>query len=354
MKKIFIHVGAGKTGTSAIQEFLRTNRDRIRESGIILPDEGLIDRGTIFAHHGLSDHGPYRAKNCMELWSDLSNREPSTLVVSSEDFHSKISEPDGLQFFEAIKSALIGWDVKIVFYIRRQSQWYQSAYQQWVKGNMEARPVDDHYKLYKKNPVDQLLQFAKVFGDQSMIVRPFERVQLAGGDAVGDFAQVIGLKLDPDFVIPRGNVNPRLVPDALELKRLVNGYAKGVKEVRHIRQDLLEYSAHDGGKHGSQIFSNHAILKKTQQLRIERDMEERYQEIARRFLGRDDGVLFRVDPEPDPSLPADAPPTESARGPDEASLFLIYSLYRRLDHLSEVVERLEARIWQLEKFTKSE
>ena len=37
---LVIHVGHGKTGTSAIQSFLALNQAKLREFGVIYPDNG--------------------------------------------------------------------------------------------------------------------------------------------------------------------------------------------------------------------------------------------------------------------------------------------------------------------------
>ena len=51
MKQIFIHVGAGKTGTSAIQEFLKLNEKKLSQKGLYMPEIGRDDSNKFIFHH---------------------------------------------------------------------------------------------------------------------------------------------------------------------------------------------------------------------------------------------------------------------------------------------------------------
>ena len=42
MKQLYIHIGTGKTGTSAIQEFLYNNRKELLSDGVRYVDAGIV------------------------------------------------------------------------------------------------------------------------------------------------------------------------------------------------------------------------------------------------------------------------------------------------------------------------
>src|SRR5690554_3774829 len=53
-KTLYLHIGLGKTGTTALQEFFWANRSQLAKRGIDYPDYCVIAG----AHHALSPHQP--------------------------------------------------------------------------------------------------------------------------------------------------------------------------------------------------------------------------------------------------------------------------------------------------------
>ena len=51
MSKVTIHIGAGKTGSSAIQLFLKENASTLAEDGILVPAENLERGGRNVGSH---------------------------------------------------------------------------------------------------------------------------------------------------------------------------------------------------------------------------------------------------------------------------------------------------------------
>ncbi len=51
-KNLILHIGMGKTGTSALQDFFWTNRARLEKIGLQLPKYGAVSH----ANHLLSSH----------------------------------------------------------------------------------------------------------------------------------------------------------------------------------------------------------------------------------------------------------------------------------------------------------
>lgn len=51
MHNLYIHIGAGKCGSSATQTFLRQNRDVLDEAGVLVPTTKLTPDGSRFGRH---------------------------------------------------------------------------------------------------------------------------------------------------------------------------------------------------------------------------------------------------------------------------------------------------------------
>ncbi|MDQ2092274.1 hypothetical protein [Marimonas arenosa] len=331
-RKLFIHVGAGKTGTSALQDFFFANEERLAQKGVVFPKHGRSPNKISIAHHPLAWRGRFRLgeeADVLALWREIAALEQPRLVVSSEFFHGKVTDPDGPAFFEKLKEMFHDTDIRIVFYLRRQSQWLQSAYAQWVKNNLQSRTFQKFVRSFAHNPVDQVFAYAEVFGSEAMIVRPFERGQFAGGSIQRDFCAAIGINWDDAFVLPEGNPNPRFAGDALELKRQINRFAGTARELRAIQRDLQAYSDLVG-RDSRSVFVSHAMLDRTEQQRIENENEPKYARIARDFLGRADGVLFR---DPLPQAPETAEADEGAVATDQVRVYLLMQIHHRIERL---------------------
>ena len=350
-KTIFIHVGAGKTGTTAIQAFFKLNRSRLQQQGIAIPSVGMINVDKGIAPHKLSDHGPHQKGEALGLWGQISNLTDSCLLVSSESLHSKISAPDGLVFFESVKKILSEWSIKIIFYIRPHSQWLQSAYEQWVKSNLLTRTIDEQISVYRNNPSEQIFMFGKIFGVNNVIVRPYEKNQFVGENIFSDFANAIGISIGEDYEFPKGNLNSRLSAEALELKRELNLFASNQKELQSLKKDLLEYSSITAKEQTTSTFHKHSIISTDQQRKIENENEENYRRIAKEFLGRKNGKLFFEKIKEEDSISTVEKNEDNINKVNSSKVtvfvFLLYKLYLQLDVLKRRNDELEEELEKL-------
>ncbi len=346
-KELFIHVGAGKTGTTALQEFLRINRSKLQEKGLVLPDIGLVKTENAIGHHKLSGVGSHANPNVLSMWQAISKANEKKLLLTSETFHNRISQQDGVGFFTEIYNIFSGWEIRIIFYLRRQSQWQQSAYAQWVKGNMESLTIEEHTKRYKRNLADQVFCFSDVFGQQNIIVRPYEKQQFNGGNIFSDFFQIMGLSIDDSYDFPRRNPNPRLTVEALNFKRVVNSFCNDVSEARLCLNDLLSYSDHENAHSSTNIYHRHNLMSQKLQEKIEFENQGKYEIIAREFLGREDGNLFLDAPE----FKSESRDKENRE--DECHrlyTYLFQQLYTKNQNLTRLNEELKLK---LEKYTRA-
>ena len=149
MKKLFIHIGRAKTGSSALQRFLATNKESLSLYGFKYADTGFF----YDTHHPLSwalhkkvylrGDGKYwlraskyavQEKEPKEYWKVLRNEiEKSTynsFIISSEEFGVVI---DLHLTAQLLAEYLTGLDVKFIVYFRRQDEFLQSLYNEAVK-----------------------------------------------------------------------------------------------------------------------------------------------------------------------------------------------------------------------------
>ena len=83
-------------------------------------------------------------------------------------------------------------------YIRRQDYWLESAYKQWGMKDIRFKNVqhflETHmlYFPYNSNRLESIESWGKEFGDDSIIVQPYEKGQLKEGIII-DFLNKIGI-----------------------------------------------------------------------------------------------------------------------------------------------------------------
>ena len=134
-KRIVIHPGFHKSGTTALQESFAVNRGLLKNHGIDYPAPGTT------AHHRLAwsltqkpwgwrDRGGNRIPE--KYWpqhiKEILSAKESTIVISSEFF----SELDG-EKIRKVRSDLQGHNVEILFTLRPLAKLLPSTYQQYLK-----------------------------------------------------------------------------------------------------------------------------------------------------------------------------------------------------------------------------
>lgn len=295
MKQLYLHVGAGKTGTSAIQEFLQLNRSRLEVAGMYIPDIGRAGSDRFLFHHELAGgKGPtFDTNTTLELWEEIAQLDCEKLLVSSEIFHSRVKGRRGRSFFYQLRDLFIDCSVKVVFYIRREDQWLESAYEEWIKTGLkrDGESIDEFALGSQINLAEQVFLFAEIFGTENVIVRPYERAQFRGGNIFLDFLESVGVLPPGGLQFPKRNSNPRLSRDALEFKRIVNMVCRTREETERVGHFLRAYSKLQDHLR-QELFRKPRLLSLEAREVILAKCEPLYREIAQRFLGRSDGRLF--------------------------------------------------------------
>lgn len=224
MKKIIVHIGDAKTGSSSIQNYLTHNREILESRGILYSRIGLL------ADHGIANHklafclNPKRVEYqsiASDLYSNLraeiEQSHCSTLLISSEGFCSLRERNEVMK----LKQALYGFDIRIVAYLRRPDLWIESWYAQIVKKSPFITLTFTEYLKNHQNPsLSSVLQYAEVFGRQNVLARPFESSKMYRNDLIEDFFYTIG-HIKEGVAVEDSNKSPDIY--TTELLRVLNG-----------------------------------------------------------------------------------------------------------------------------------
>ena len=337
-KTLYIHIGRPKVGSTAIQRFLKFNRERLLEQGILYPRTGERENASHLLAEAMSaEDVAAREALFTELVAEIDAADCQSAILSSENFY--FVDPGQLAacFPERFQ-------VKIVCYVRRQDEVLVSSYIQEMKdGSLEPEDEQnlDRYlggkeRLRLLDYKAMLDNWAAVFGEGNIVVRVFEKGQLKG-NLFGDIMDVLGLYLDDDYRLPPQRVNPTPASDILALIKVINAYDEPKHFKRQLKSRLVEISEildYDARFDAKQVFS--AQRREKALAKFARSNAE----TARKYLGRSDGVLFR---EP----VRDAPASPGAISADT------YSLDRMAEIWIGMLVAQQKRINKLERQVRS-
>jgi hypothetical protein len=235
-KKMYIHIGFGKTGTTAIQSLFSRNRAELLKHDFLYPTTGL----QIGGHHLLSPLGACDISgNTKLMYKQLAkeiNDSPATNnFISSENFI--FATPN---LIEGVRKEFEKFDVKIIFYIRYQYALIESVFLQWQKVGDDYQGSVVNFFNKHKGAFDfeqRIAPWATYFGKDAIISRLYEK-KLIGGDVCNDIAAVLGLE---KLKVTSSGVdeNFSLRPEFSALVSLVDSANVGKEERSKIIKELL-------------------------------------------------------------------------------------------------------------------
>lgn len=280
-----IHIGAPKTGSTALQQFLTENAGRLAQHGCLYPDVNL--RG--FGHHDLAFllHGQYpdwatpQPRTLEALAEDMRRAvatQPRELVLSSEDFYI-FPAPGRLRAFLASNGAR--GNARVVVYLRRQDEALVSWYNQIVKAQGYTGSMEDALRDYRDlwDYRARLAPWAEAFGRDALAVRVLEK-----SDIRKDFLGILGLDMT-GFSFASTSPNARINRDLLEYQRQINREPISAQEKRRFHKALIALTAATAQ---TKAFDDTPLLDPAARTRLLQDYAASNAAVARDFLGRDD------------------------------------------------------------------
>ncbi|WP_235557277.1 hypothetical protein [Methyloglobulus morosus] len=301
-KKAIIHIGGHKTGTSAIQAFCVLNADSLRQMDIIYPLELVshIDRIGGQAHHGLVN----LFMDATTFWKHINLRPKGITDADIVSYLKSLPRDKNILFssenlmwfdlesIKAFKEMLSGFDVHVVLYVRRQDDALQALYQTVVVSIGETQKFND----YTSSVVKEVVKYDKIAENwQSIVdvgkvmVRVYEPDQLYCRDTVSDFfqllAEILQIQVDiSSWKHASGTINRGLPAHITGLIRYHNTLVTRKVVVPAIR--LMAKWLYKNSR------GSYEILSPSERRRLLESFAISNENLARKFLGREDGVLF--------------------------------------------------------------
>lgn len=228
--KLFIHIGAHKTGTTSIQMAMEDSGEALAEAGFVYPRCSWYHHAQhrlAFALKAMRDPAagdtPEFETELAGLKRALGEATAAAALISSEEFFS-LKEDAVARLAQGLRE----YEVEIVAFVRRPDELFLSSYNQNAKqpGNRFFKPLQQHLDDPGKviadiDYLDHIGKWAAHFGKDKVHLAVYE-----DGDVTGTICGI--LKIDAGRLNrPAGPVNRSVSGKTLELMRHLKAVGAG-------------------------------------------------------------------------------------------------------------------------------
>ncbi len=235
-KKLYLHAGLEKTGTTSIQRALDKHRGRVEKLGFFYPKATAVGKnillGAMFCDEYKErplflaavdkrggDHEKFVAMIKDELAKEYESTSATSLILSSEFIAGHTNLKKLRDYCDSIAE-----ETEFVLYLREQSALLMSLYSTYIKSggiefgtfgqlDQKALPSFLNYRMLVERAEDSF--------PGNVTLRIFDRKKLRGGDVIKDFLEVVGLhQHEDDIQVARQNESLSVV--GLEVLKTIN------------------------------------------------------------------------------------------------------------------------------------
>ncbi|MFT7130911.1 MAG: hypothetical protein ACI89U_003038 [Gammaproteobacteria bacterium] len=268
-KKLYLHIGSDKTGSTAIQYHMHKNIEWLAQRDIFVPPR-FLDRENGYASLFQNLSGD----NLQDFVNEIDASSLTSALVSWEGIHVLLLE-DLKLLFEYINH----YELVIIYYIREQAEIMQTGAFQVMK--QERQPIDfltkQELRMPKVREYEKIVNtWTKVFPAANFKLVVYDRGQLKGNDVVEDFFYQLGSPIDDEFSKNNAEINPSLdfySAQVLSMLESTSGFEK--LERIELVNSLLKYNANSSSNE-KYFYSKEQVEK----------IQEHYYDSNKRLLDR--------------------------------------------------------------------
>jgi hypothetical protein len=293
----YIHAGPHKTGSSAIQWFLKEHRAELLKLGNFVPESGTLHGG----HHPIvrdlcEQEVPEHQRSAAAKFVRAVSETPcEAVILSSEELDTLLGKSNNAAaFFNRIRQ--LNLEPKLIFFPRNQPQLINSRYAQVVKAFHCSESFADFVEGNRRSPIfgySRLIELAEAF-DAELIARPFTAETVARG-VVPEFLRTVGV--DPsqfsDSNVRRNeSTGPFTVGAARWLSRSI---VSAGKEVTWLQAERCKKSLAAYLQEKKLADTGYCGLTAALALQIEKEWQHQNDAFARQVWGKSWTEIFAVD-----------------------------------------------------------
>jgi len=169
-KKVILHIGVHKTGSTSVQAWAIANASALKRAGVYYPEMGRNPDGN---HSELAwsvaDDPRSSVKVFQQMLEEIEQSDQPVVFISGEEF--EYLQPHSIA---SLKSALEAFDVRIVLSLRPQHEIIRSQYGEWIR---QFLTVDDfsvfwrfHMRLPEYDFVTLWKNWSAAFGADNILL----------------------------------------------------------------------------------------------------------------------------------------------------------------------------------------
>ena len=273
---LIIHIGAPKTGSSALQKFLLENRKVLEDEGYFYPIHGLDKNGISGGHSilaiALLENRIEDAKEIYINWENEARANKKILFLSSESFFN---------LSDKLKNIIDDKRVLIISYQRDIIEYLVSVHNQLVKRHFSTVRFEEYIDLLLKNRnntanlVNKSFskiydEWAKNMGSENVIVKSYDSKLFFKNRIEMDLLSILNIDYSK-FKLKDKLTNISYTNNTLELKRMINYILdrENTKLNHRIDMALQHYSEMNFKKSKKKIPLTETSLKKLKEFILE-------------------------------------------------------------------------------------
>ncbi|WP_170764457.1 hypothetical protein [Ruegeria lacuscaerulensis] len=247
---LWLHLGMPKTGTTALQGYVRKNTAQLADVGLRYLESGrrrLEGSGRLAISHNIIAFHINQTNQPVDPFRELmaveyDKHRDQNCLVSSEMFYS-CDLPRLAQVFAEVPSR----ELRITFYCRRYSDFFEADYKQRAKNGRLSGGASDFIRnrlaSIKAQPEglsfsSKVAQIRQAFPGVTVVPMLYERSEMVRGHVVEDFMSRIEVPLPGGVSVDRPS-NPSQSRAASEAFGIVTR-AIGRKESRRLRRRVSD------------------------------------------------------------------------------------------------------------------
>lgn len=220
MRKLWLHIGTPKTGSTAIQRFGRDRQGYLQGRDVdFLPRKRIGSYNDLGVY--LRGRNVEKAQEVGAYISDAIVKSPArNIVISSEMFTG--GDPAMLRDVLTLPEPM---EITIVGYFRRQDKYLASSYTQKLKTGKIKPGFQNFLDKFGTAGGEYLRivdRWQAAWPEAKFDFRRFDPKRFPNGDIVYDFMNLLGVDIEADGERPvQGAANPTPSIDVLDLMQLV-------------------------------------------------------------------------------------------------------------------------------------
>lgn len=221
-KKLFIHIGPHKTGTTSIQEFFYHRDQHILSKGVLYPKAGrhpeFGNQHWLFGNAVACEDEAYINEFASELAAEIEANDPETVILSSE---ALARENIGVEHFQRVLAMFPHADVEWVMLLRNPLGLSKSRYSEQARQGELCYPktIKDLANTRILGQLQRLQSLTRASQQPRIRLASFEMVK---SNLVKHFLNMLDLETCFDPTWKDTPANKSIPPSAIELFRYVN------------------------------------------------------------------------------------------------------------------------------------